>query len=134
MRANRRRDTGPERDLRSGLHRRGWRFRVDLPVKAGGRRVRPDIVFTRRRVAVFVDGCFWHACPDHGQMPRANASYWEPKLRRNVERDLEDTGALERSAWTVVRVWEHQPTPDAVADVEAALASAQADARTQVGH
>ena len=77
MRANRRRDTTPERILRSALHRLGWRFRVDLPVEVGGRRVRPDIVFTRRRVAVFVDGCFWHACPEHGQQPTANASYWE---------------------------------------------------------
>ncbi len=127
MRANRRRDTSPERDLRSGLHRRGWRFRVDLPVKAGGRRVRPDIVFTRRRVAVFVDGCFWHACPDHGQVPRANVSYWAPKLRRNVERDLADTGALERSGWSVVRVWEHESTPNAVATVEVALASTEAE-------
>ena len=85
--------------------------------------MRPDIVFTRRRVAVFVDGCFWHACPDHGQLPRANASYWEPKLCRNAERDRADTGALERSGWSVVRVWEHEPTPTAVAIVEAALAS-----------
>ena len=91
MRANRRRDTTPERILRSALHRLGWRFRVDLPVEADRRRVRPDIVFTRRRVAVFVDGCFWHACPEHGQQPSANSSYWKPKLRRKEERDQADT-------------------------------------------
>ena len=121
MRANRRRDTSPERILRSALHRRGWRFRVDLPVAVGDRRVRPDIVFTRRLVAVFVDGCFWHACPEHGQQPRANATYWAAKLRRNVERDQEDTESLERSGWSVVRVWEHERTGDAIAMIEAAL-------------
>ncbi len=121
MRANRRRDTTPERLLRSALHRRGWRFRVDLPVEGAARRVRPDIVFTRRRVAVFVDGCFWHSCPEHGQAPRKNASYWEPKLRRNAERDREDTDSLERSGWTVIRVWEHEPVPNAVAAIEAVL-------------
>ena len=121
MRANRRRDTTPERRLRSALHRLGWRFRVDLPVDAGGRRVRPDIVFTRRRVAVFVDGCFWHVCPEHGQQPSANALYWKTKLQRNVDRDLADTESLERSGWTVVRVWEHESTKDAVATIHANL-------------
>ena len=121
MRANRRRDTGPERRLRSALHRRGWRFRVDFPVDAAARRVRPDIVLTRRRIAVFVDGCFWHLCPEHGQQPRANASYWGPKLRRNAERDQADNESLERSDWTVIRVWEHESTEDAVATIEATL-------------
>ena len=121
MRANRRRDTGPELRLRSALHRRGWRFRVDLQVEAGGRRVRPDILFTRHRVAVFVDGCFWHDCPEHGQRPKANASYWELKFRRNAERDRADTESLECSGWTVVRVWEHEPPCEAVAAIEAAL-------------
>ena len=121
MRANRRRDTGPERRLRSALHRRGWRFRVDFPVEAADRRVRPDIVFTRRRLAVFVDGCFWHLCPDHGQQPRANASYWGPKLRRNVERDRTDTEFLEASGWTVIRIWEHEDIHGAIAAVETAL-------------
>ena len=124
MRANRRRDTTPELRLRSALHRLGWRFRVDLPVEAAGRRVRPDIVFTRRRVAVFVDGCFWHACPEHGQRPRANASYWEPKLRRNVERDQADTNSLESAGWKVLRLWEHESAHDAVTAVQAVLKAA----------
>ena len=123
MRANRRRDTVPECRLRSTLHRRGWRFRVDLPVEIAERRVRPDIVFTRRRVAVFVDGCFWHACPQHGQKPRANAFYWASKLLRNVERDQADTNSLERAGWIVVRVWEHEHVHDAVKAIEAVLAS-----------
>ena len=123
MRGNRRRDTTPERQLRSHLHRRGWRFRVDLPLEAAERRVRPDLVFTRRRVAVFVDGCFWHACPKHGQRPRANASYWRSKLLVNVERDAAVTESLQRAGWKVVRVWEHEPIGDAVAAVESVLAS-----------
>lgn len=121
MRANRRRDTKPELRLRSALHRRGWRYRVDFPVVTQNRRVRPDIVFTKRRVAVFVDGCFWHSCPTHGQQPRANASYWESKLRSNVDRDRSDTMSLERAGWTVVRVWEHEHVMDAVSAVEAVL-------------
>ena len=121
MRANRRRDTTPERILRSALHRLGCRFRVDLALEAGNGRVRPDVVFTGRRVAVFVDGCFWHACPEHGQQPVANASYWKSKLQRNVERDHRDTKSLERAGWTVVRVWEHVPTDEAVSAVQAVL-------------
>ncbi|MDE2989121.1 MAG: very short patch repair endonuclease [Chloroflexota bacterium] len=121
MRANRRRDTKPELLLRSALHRRGWRFRVDFPVVTQHRLVRPDIVFTNRRVAVFVDGCFWHSCPTHGQQPRANASYWESKLRKNADRDKADTELLEQSGWTVVRVWEHDEVIEAVSAVEAVL-------------
>ena len=79
MQANRRRDTGPERALRSELHRRGLRFRVDHPVRTGGHTVRPDIVFSRARVAVYVDGCFWHSCPLHATLPKSNAAYWTPK-------------------------------------------------------
>ena len=121
MRANRRRDTTPERRLRSALHRLGLRFRVDLPIDTRERRVRPDIVFTKSRVAVFVDGCFWHGCPEHGRQPQANASYWESKLRKNIARDLEDSRLLHHSGWTVVRVWEHYPVPDAIAAVKSAL-------------
>ncbi len=125
MKANRRRDTGPERRLRSALHQRGWRFRVDLPLEAANSRVRPDIVFTQRRLAVFVDGCFWHLCPDHGRQPRANASYWRPKLQRNLERDRADTRSLEAAGWTVLRIWEHEDLQGAVAAVEAALSASQ---------
>ena len=83
MRANRRRDTGPELALRRELHRRGLRYRVDhAPI--AGLRCRADIVFTRARVAVFVDGCFWHACPEHGNIPTANREWWQAKLELNV--------------------------------------------------
>ena len=124
MRAIRRTDTKPELRLRSALHSLGYRFRkdfrIDLP---SGARVRPDIVFTRRRVAVFVDGCFWHACPLHGRTPVVNDSYWTPKLQRTVERDTQATQDLRAAGWTVVRVWEHEPLDTCVATVVAALTS-----------
>ena len=76
-----------------------------------------DIVFPRRRVAVFVDGCFWHGCPQHGRLPRANSHYWTKKLSGNVERDQRTTAALERDGWRVVRVWEHVPVDTAARTV-----------------
>lgn len=106
-RGNRRVGTRPEVALRSHLHRMGLRFRKDLLLRLGNMRVRPDVVFTRAKVAVFVDGCFWHCCPQHGRMPAANRSYWEPKLARNVARDREAEDALTSAEWTVIRVWEH---------------------------
>jgi DNA mismatch endonuclease (patch repair protein) len=83
--------------------------------------VRPDLVFTKSRVAVFVDGCFWHVCPVHGREPTHNEWYWTPKLRRNVERDRIADTALATAGWRVVRIWEHVPLEEAVAAVEAAL-------------
>jgi DNA mismatch endonuclease, patch repair protein len=122
MRAIRRTNTKPEVVLRRALHRRGYRFRKDYRLDlADGKRVRPDIAFTARRVAVFVDGCFWHACPEHGSKPANNVWYWEPKLRRNVERDRAADAALSAAGWDVVRVWEHEPLDAAVTAVLAAL-------------
>ncbi len=83
--------------------------------------MRPDVVFTRRRVAVFVDGCFWHVCPTHGRQPETNDWYWTPKLRRNVERDKIANEALTSAGWRVLRVWEHTPIEAAVDLVVAAL-------------
>ena len=122
MRAIRRANTKPELALRSALHRQGYRFRKDLRLDLEpGVRVRPDIAFTARRVAVFVDGCFWHACPEHGGKPSVNQGYWGPKLQRNVERDRAADAALAAAGWQVVRVWEHVPLADAIAEVIAAL-------------
>ncbi|MDJ0105624.1 very short patch repair endonuclease [Rhodococcus erythropolis] len=121
MRAIRRTDTKPEVALRLALHRLGLRYRKDFPIRIDGRLIRPDIVFTRRRVAVFVDGCFWHCCPEHGRNPGVNQEYWSPKLRRNMERDKAQTELLERADWTVLRIWEHVSVEDAVAKVQAAL-------------
>jgi DNA mismatch endonuclease (patch repair protein) len=119
--ANPRTNTQPEIRVRSALHARGLRFRKDLPIELGGFRVRPDIVFSRHRVAVFVDGCFWHRCPEHAVLPKANRDYWEPKLSRNVERDREADRALLRGGWRVLRIWEHVPPEQAVAQIERAL-------------
>jgi DNA mismatch endonuclease, patch repair protein len=112
MRRNRKIDSKPELLLRSALHARGLRFRKNFLVRLADRKVRPDIVFTRQKVAVFVDGCFWHRCPEHGTSPRFNSSYWQTKLDRNVERDREVDAALQADGWTSLRVWEHE-APDA---------------------
>lgn len=124
MQANRRRDSAPELALRSALHGAGFRYRCDFRIDLPGGRVRPDIVFTRRRVAVFVDGCFWHCCPEHGSKPSVNQSYWSPKLARNVERDARNTPWLTEAGWTVVRIWEHEDVASAMERVAAALRTA----------
>jgi DNA mismatch endonuclease (patch repair protein) len=123
MKGNRSQDTRPEIRLRSALHRRGHRFRKDFRVSASIATCRVDLAFTARRVAVFVDGCFWHCCPDHGTLPVSNTEYWHPKLARNVERDRSIDRALREAGWTVVRVWEHEPVDAAVAQVETAIQS-----------
>jgi DNA mismatch endonuclease (patch repair protein) len=106
-----RRSTGPELAIRRELHRRGLRFRVDHALLPG----RPDIVFTRARVVVFVDGCFWHRCPEHGTLPRNNAQWWLAKLDRNVARDRSKDSALAELGWAVIHVWEHE-SPEVAAD------------------
>jgi DNA mismatch endonuclease (patch repair protein) len=115
MKANRRTDTKPELALRAALHALGYRYRKDFRLDLPLRRVRPDVAFTRRKVAVFIDGCFWHACPEHGSKPKSNQWYWSPKLAKNVERDRAADEALVQAGWTVVRLWEHTPLEDAVA-------------------
>jgi DNA mismatch endonuclease (patch repair protein) len=117
MRAIKRSGTAPEIRLRSALHRLGYRFRKDFRLDLEGVRVRPDIVFTGRRVAVFVDGCFWHACPEHGRRPTRNEWYWTPKLEANAARDRRADRALESQGWICVRVWEHEPVESAVKKV-----------------
>lgn len=121
MRGNKRSDTVPERRLRSALHGLGLRFRKNLRLEASGRRVTPDVVFTRAAVAVFMDGCFWHSCPAHGSSPIGNADYWLPKLKRNVERDRVDDRVLARAGWRVVRVWEHDDLAKAAKWIEACV-------------
>jgi DNA mismatch endonuclease (patch repair protein) len=118
---NRRVDTKPEVNLRSMLHRRGHRFRKNYQVVAQGLRTSADVVFPRRRVAVFVDGCFWHCCPQHGTSPKTNSRYWKAKLERNVSRDRTIDAALSMDDWHVIRVWEHEPIDQAVAKIETAL-------------
>jgi DNA mismatch endonuclease (patch repair protein) len=120
MRANRRRDTGPEMALRRELHRRGLRFRVDYsPLPRA--RCRADIVFTRQRIAVFIDGCFWHSCPDHANLPKANREWWRAKLALNVARDRRNDQAFDTGGWTVIRVWEHESVNSAADRIQAAI-------------
>lgn len=114
MQAARRRDTAPELAVRSELHRRGLRFYVDRPPLPSLRR-RADIVFPRRRLAVYIDGCFWHGCPDHGTWPKANASWWRDKIEANRARDRDTDQQLRHVGWSVLRAWEHEPV-DIVAD------------------
>jgi DNA mismatch endonuclease Vsr len=121
MQANRRANTKPEVALRSALHRMGFRYRKDFRLDLGAVKVRPDIVFTAKKVAVFVDGCFWHVCPEHGRQPTTNEWYWAPKLRRNMERDQRVNAALKAAGWQVVRLWEHEDLSTAIAAVVAAV-------------
>ena len=121
MHGNRRRDTRPEIRLRSALHRTGRRFRVDTRIVLVDLSVRADLLFPRARVAVFVDGCFWHRCPQHGNRPRRNQEYWGPKLDRNVQRDRKADACLEAAGWRVVRIWEHEATSEAVKRVPQAI-------------
>lgn len=108
--------TRPELAVRSATHRRGLRFRADVALPVDGlRRRRADLLFSRRRIAVFIDGCFWHSCPLHATLPERNREYWSAKLARNRRRDTETTLILVKAGWTVVRGWEHED-PEAVAD------------------
>ncbi|OUE22426.1 Very short patch repair protein [Clavibacter michiganensis] len=113
--------------MRRILHARGLRYRVDLRVVRESRS-RADIAFTRQRVAVFIDGCFWHSCPVHLHLPKANADYWIPKLSRNVERDAEVTAVLRGLGWTVLRFWEHQPAWETADQIIAAVEAARPSA------
>lgn len=115
MERQRQRDTKPEVALRAELWRRGLRYRVDYRVV--GRR-RPDIVFTRVKVAVFVDGCFWHSCPQHETLPKANQQWWREKLEGNVARDRAADLELRAAGWAVLRVWEHEPVNNAADRIE----------------
>lgn len=117
MQATRQRDTPAEIALRSALHRRGHRFRPHRFIK-GVPRVCPDIVFVSAKVAVFVDGCFWHRCPEHGSEPKSNRDWWRKKLVANVERDRRNDVELQAAGWSVVRVWEHDETDSAADQVE----------------
>lgn len=107
MQAAKPRDTAPEKALRSALFRKGLRFRVDArPIKEFNRKA--DIIFRSTKVAVFVDGCFWHGCPKHGTQAKANAKFWKNKIRQNQDRDADTNKELKKVGWKVIRVWEHE--------------------------
>ncbi|WP_091970864.1 very short patch repair endonuclease [Propionibacterium cyclohexanicum] len=113
MRGNRSRDTKPELAVRRLLHARGLRYRVNARPLPSSRRT-ADIVFPGKQIAVFIDGCFWHGCPEHYVPSKSNLAYWTPKIAANAVRDQETTQALSEAGWTVLRYWSHVP-PDVVA-------------------
>lgn len=115
-------NTSPERTIRQLLYREGRRYRVHYPVPGMPRRT-IDIAFPRRRVAVFVDGCFWHGCAEHARSSRTNLEYWEPKIAGNRYRDLETQRHLEDAGWTVLRIWEHEQAFESVDRILTALGS-----------
>ncbi|MDX3756356.1 very short patch repair endonuclease [Streptomyces mirabilis] len=116
------RDTAPEIAVRRLLHRSGLRYRVNVPVPGMPRRT-IDIVFGRAKVAIFLDGCFWHGCPVHATRPKANAEWWRAKLDKNIARDRETTDHLRAAGWTVMRFWEHESAEDVARLIAAALTS-----------
>lgn len=113
-------DTAPEKRLRSALHRCGLRYRVHARPLPDLRR-EADIVFRRARVAVFVDGCFWHSCPQHGAVPRNNATWWRRKFDATRRRDRDTDRKLRAAGWTAVRIWEHEAVEEGVRRVVLAL-------------
>lgn len=123
MQGNRGRDTSPEVAIRVALHRAGLRYLVDFALPGLPRR-RCDIAFTRQKVAIFVDGCFWHRCPEHYLSPKSNTGFWDAKTIATSQRDIESTLHMQNQGWTVLRFWEHEPVEAVVAriclEVEAA--------------
>jgi DNA mismatch endonuclease (patch repair protein) len=120
MQANRARDSGPEMKLRRLLYSAGFRYRVDWPMP-GDRRRRIDIAFPKRKIGIFVDGCFWHRCPAHYVSPKANAEFWDNKIQGNVDRDARTTAELIAKGWVVLRFWEHEGPREVAERIDAAL-------------
>ncbi|MEU8873672.1 very short patch repair endonuclease [Streptomyces javensis] len=116
------RDTTQELAVRRLLHGSGLRYRLHVPVPGMPRRT-VDIVFSKLKIAVFLDGCFWHGCPEHATSPRANAEWWRSKLDRNMERDRETTDHMHSAGWTVLRFWEHESAEDVAGRISATVAS-----------
>lgn len=121
MQRQKRAGTKPELMIRKLLHARGLRYRVDAPLPIKGIRRRADLLFTKKQVAVFVDGCYWHACPVHGTNPKSNDAWWADKLKGNVQRDRDTDRRLHELGWKVVRIWEHDDPVEAAERVEAAV-------------
>ncbi|MCU7722287.1 very short patch repair endonuclease [Actinoplanes sp. KI2] len=122
MSRQRRRNTQPEVAIRKRLHAMGLRFRVTMPIPGMPRRTM-DIAFTRARVAVFVDGCFWHVCPEHATRPAANSDWWFRKLTGNQARDVATNDHLAALGWRVVRIWEHENPAEAADRIAAVVRS-----------
>lgn len=108
-------DNPHERAVRSALHAAGFRFRIHVRAQSSRRTI--DIAFPREKIAIFLDGCFWHGCPEHGTWPKSNAAFWRQKIERNIARDAETNNALQQAGWLVLRFWEHMPVNDAAASI-----------------
>lgn len=121
MERQRRRDTAPELALRRALHAMGLRYRVDARLPLPGLRRTADLLFPGPRVAVFVDSCFWHACPEHGTWPKGNGAWWRQKLETNRRRDADTSARLVEAGWLPLRVWEHEAPQDAAIRVRDAV-------------
>jgi DNA mismatch endonuclease (patch repair protein) len=128
MRGNRRRDTKPEIEVRRLVHAAGLRYRVDYAPLSSNRRIRADLVFTRVRVAVFLDGCFWHGCPQHYVPSHTNADYWGPKIEANAQRDARTDNLLQNAGWKVLRFWTHESPDDIAARIVAVIHTDRAKA------
>jgi len=124
MKGMKRTGTGPEVELRRALWAAGLRYRVNF-APLPGLRTRADIAFLGAKVLVYVDGCFWHGCPEHLVWPKNNADFWREKVQRNKDRDARVTAALEDAGWTVLRVWEHEGVAEAVRRVEEVLSGSR---------
>ncbi len=122
MQGNRGRDTRPELAVRSAAHALGLRYRVGVSPLPGLRRT-ADLVFTRAKVAVFVDGCFWHGCPEHHRPARRNGEFWAAKIQGNVSRDADTDSRLLAAGWRVIRIWEHEAADAAAARIKEAVRS-----------
>ena len=119
MQSNKGRDTKPELEIRRAAHATGLRFRVNARPLPRVRRT-ADLVFTKARIAVFVDGCFWHGCPEHHSVAKTNAEYWADKVIQNRRRDEETDRLLDEAGWLSLRIWEHEKVTDAVAMIRSA--------------
>lgn len=125
MKSTRRRDTAPEVALRTILFRMGLRYRVDTKPLRSLRR-KADILFTQAKVAVYIDGCFWHGCPLHATWPKENAEFWRQKIEANQRRDADTAHQLQQAGWTVLRVWEHEASEMAAERVYSTVQAARA--------
>lgn len=123
MQSNKGRDTKPELALRRAVHALGLRYRVSVRPLPAIRRT-SDLVFTKAKVAVFLDGCFWHGCPQHHTKAATNAAFWAEKVERTRKRDGETDRLLQEAGWKVIRIWEHENPVEAAARVEAAVRAA----------
>lgn len=125
----RQKGTDAEIALRRGLHRRGLRYRVDYEVLKKPRRV-ADVAFPGLKIAIFVDGCFWHGCPEHATWPKQNAEFWRQKIEANRLRDADTNSRLLNAGWTVLRFWEHEPPIEATETITRTVAMARAQRST----